>query len=99
MTIDLNDGKLAVSQERFLSNGEVDASGTQWWVPISLGGPGGVSRGSIDLKVESSSSALEGGEGGWVKANVGQTGFYRVRYDFLTTFINAVQINSLGQGS
>jgi puromycin-sensitive aminopeptidase len=57
---------------------------TLWQVPISLIKEGDTEKGSILMEEREAEIAWEGepvaDDGGWLKVNAGQTGFYRVNY-------------------
>ncbi|CAN1120838.1 Aminopeptidase M1 [Linum perenne] len=81
------DKKLEFEQSQFLLNGST--SDSHWIVPISscYGSYNAnksflleSKRGTLDIKEFLGSNAMENNTT-WIKVNVGQTGFYRVKYD------------------
>jgi puromycin-sensitive aminopeptidase len=74
-------GELGLSQQRFLYLGGSEVQSTLWDVPVILrtyaGGAGEEQR--LLLSGERAGSRLAG-DAGWVVANAGGHGFYRVRY-------------------
>ena len=80
VTLARDGGKLAMSQARFLSNGKSVAQTNSWWVPMTLLDSEGKSV-TADLKSETGSVDGTGAmPSSWLKANAGQTAFFRVRY-------------------
>ncbi|WOL09047.1 hypothetical protein Cni_G17800 [Canna indica] len=83
----VNDGKLELEQAQFLSSGS-EGNG-QWIVPISLCYGSYASQKKFLLKAKSEkldvpeliNSFDSNNKSFWVKFNVDQTGFYRVKYD------------------
>ncbi|KAL8166503.1 hypothetical protein V2J09_008002 [Rumex salicifolius] len=73
----MNDQKLEFEQSQFLLSGS--AGDGQWIVPITLCCSSYDSRQNFLLK--SKSECIDVGESSWIKVNVDQTGFYRVKYD------------------
>jgi puromycin-sensitive aminopeptidase len=80
-------GKLRLAQRRFRYDGGDE--GERWAVPVVVeqGGPGGPGDGEPTrhrVLLDGDEAILDGGapagDGGWVKANAGAHGFYRVRY-------------------
>ncbi|KAJ8442827.1 LOW QUALITY PROTEIN: hypothetical protein Cgig2_016293 [Carnegiea gigantea] len=77
VSVKLNDQKLEIEQSNFLLSGNpVDSL---WIVPITF------CCGSYDARrtflMRSKSEAVDVKENAWLKVNVDQTGFYRVKYD------------------
>ena len=75
-------GKLAMTQARFLSNGKSVPQANAWWVPMSTLDSEGK---TVTADLKSASDTLEAASAGassagWLKANAGQTAFFRVRY-------------------
>lgn len=77
ISVKLNDQKLEIQQSHFLLSGRPEDS--LWIVPISL------CCGSYDARqtflLQSKSGEVDVKENAWIKVNVDQTGFYRVKYD------------------
>ena len=72
-----------MEQRRFLYDHLLDGApdGTVWQAPVSVSQRGSTQPQSLLMGEPSASVTLaRDGEGGWVKANAGQTGFYRVSY-------------------
>ncbi|MBI4328514.1 MAG: M1 family metallopeptidase [Chloroflexi bacterium] len=72
------------SQQRFLYTG-AEADQNVWQVPISVSGAGASESDSLLLTTREAPLRLKRalprpGSGGWVKANAGETGFFRVLY-------------------
>jgi aminopeptidase N len=78
VSVEERGGKLVISQKRFIFDGSLDKDGLSWKVPLTYVTKDGA--GSFLLEAKSASIASPVKEGGWVKFNPGQTGFYRVRY-------------------
>ena len=71
---------LSVEQKRFLMDGSKDAKTTLWHVPISV-----LTSQAVEPVVEYMDGrrrklSLPSVDGGWIKLNPGQSGFYRVAY-------------------
>ncbi|XP_062097259.1 aminopeptidase M1-like isoform X2 [Humulus lupulus] len=84
VSIKVKDQKLEIQQSRFLYGGSHGED--QWIVPITL--CCGSYDNQINFLLESKSVALDMNKfglaeaaTGWIKLNVNQTGFYRVKYD------------------
>ncbi|XP_021738945.1 aminopeptidase M1-like [Chenopodium quinoa] len=77
VSVGVKNQKLDVEQSHFLLSGS--PSDSQWIVPITLCCGSYDNRYSYLLKGKSGSLVIK--DGGWVKLNVDQTGFYRVKYD------------------
>ena len=77
---------LSLTQKRFLYDhlrGEGEEDKTLWQVPVSVSRKGSPAKTSKLISARQEGMALEGAEapdGGWIKVNGGQTGFYRVGY-------------------
>ncbi|MDA0797520.1 MAG: M1 family metallopeptidase [Chloroflexi bacterium] len=71
---------LGLRQQRFLYDHLLDAQSdaTVWQVPVSIASAG--STGTSLLMEDSSASVSLSGAEGWIKANAGQTGFFRANY-------------------
>ncbi|XP_074286874.1 aminopeptidase M1-like [Silene latifolia] len=93
VSVKLNDQKLEIEQSQFLLSGRPEES--LWNVPIVL------CCGSYDNQqtflLRTKCGSIEVKESAWVKVNVDQAGFYRVKYDEkLTTQIrSAIESNLL----
>ncbi|KAL9442141.1 hypothetical protein AB3S75_020621 [Citrus x aurantiifolia] len=89
ISVKVKEEKLELEQSQFLSSGSPGDG--QWIVPITLCcGSYDVCKNfllynksdSFDIKeLLGCSISKEGDNGGWIKLNVNQTGFYRVKYD------------------
>ncbi|KAK9213161.1 hypothetical protein WN943_002548 [Citrus x changshan-huyou] len=89
ISVKVREEKLELEQSQFLSSGSPGDG--QWIVPITLCcGSYDVCKNfllynksdSFDIKeLLGCSISKEGDNGGWIKLNVNQTGFYRVKYD------------------
>ncbi|KAI6679924.1 hypothetical protein NL676_033805 [Syzygium grande] len=78
VSIKLKDDKLEFEQSQFLLSGSHGVG--QWIVPITFCCGSYDARQSFLLETKSASIDLEE-SGAWIKVNVDQTGFYRVKYD------------------
>ncbi|XP_056167081.1 aminopeptidase M1-like isoform X6 [Syzygium oleosum] len=78
VSIKLKDDKLEFEQSQFLLSGSHGDG--QWIVPITFCCGSYDARQSFLLETKSASIDLEE-SGAWIKVNVDQTGFYRVKYD------------------
>lgn len=95
---------LTVSQERFylFGNGTSSSAATTWWVPLTYKTQAApASSTSVPFSTASSTVSV-GATGGWIKLNVGATGFYRVLYDtsmwtMLKSGVTAKTIDSAGR--
>lgn len=77
ISVKLRDQKLEFDQSHFLSSGS--PGNGQWIVPITFCCGSYENRQSLLLKTKSGSVDIQ--ESAWIKINVDQTGFYRVKYD------------------
>ncbi|KAI6679923.1 hypothetical protein NL676_033804 [Syzygium grande] len=78
VSIKLKDDKLEFEQSQFLLSGSHGDG--QWIVPITFCCGSYDARQSFLLETKSASIDLQE-SGAWIKVNVDQTGFYRVKYD------------------
>ncbi|KAJ4823485.1 AP-1 complex subunit mu-1-like [Turnera subulata] len=78
VSVKLNGQKLEFEQTQFLSSGSQGDG--QWIVPITMCSGSYDARKSFLLKTKSESVDVGTGNA-WIKVNVDQTGFYRVKYD------------------
>ncbi len=77
--------RVGLTQRRFLYDhllDESEADPTLWQVPVSVARAGDDDKVSLLMEQRDADVELDKdtGSGGWVKANAGQTGFYRVNY-------------------
>jgi puromycin-sensitive aminopeptidase len=78
VTVEEKGGTLEISQKRFIFDGSPDKDGLSWKVPLTYATKTGARSFLLEGKRASVPSPVK--DGGWVKFNPGQTGFYRVRY-------------------
>ncbi|XP_042408364.1 aminopeptidase M1-like [Zingiber officinale] len=103
INVKINDGKLELEQTQFLSSGS-EGSG-QWIVPITVSCGSYASQKKFLLKTKSEkldvpelTNLISTSDGSfWIKLNVDQTGFYRVKYDDLLAagLRSAIEANQL----
>ena len=78
--------RMSLSQHRFLYDHlmeQGDEDKTLWQVPVSIVRAGNAEKVTVLMEKQEVEIALDGEpatDGGWVKVNAGQTGFYRVNY-------------------
>lgn len=82
-----SDGKLTLTQQRYLIINSTDTNGTssttiesRWWIPVKIHSNSETKTIEFDTSSTTTSIKLEGNDY-WIKANYGQTGYYRVHYD------------------
>ncbi|KAK4757868.1 hypothetical protein SAY87_019169 [Trapa incisa] len=78
VSVKIKDQKLEFEQAQFLSSGSQGVG--QWIVPITICCGSYEARNSFLLQERSASIDIDGASP-WIKINVDQTGFYRVKYD------------------
>eukprot|EP01137_Pigoraptor_chileana_P035478 Opistho-2@29554 len=88
-------------QSRFLVDETVTSDETLWWVPVSVAVKGSTDVQQVSLSKREDSVVVNvpsASFDGWIKFNVGQTGFYRTKYpsSMVQPLINAIKGFEIG---